>query len=66
MRGFAAPVRRRRLERACCDLTSSDAARQGIADIGDRYGFEADAAFSRAFGLGPPLQHWLRRLGTST
>ncbi len=55
--GFAAYVRRRRLDRAFADLTTPRAVPWRIADICDRYGFESDAAFSRAFraafGLGP-------------
>lgn len=57
MGGFAAHVRRRRLDRAFAELTSAGRDRLRIADICDRYGFETDAAFSRAFrgafGLGP-------------
>ncbi len=57
LEGFAAYVRRRRLDRAFADLTAPHRGRQRIADICDRYGFASDAAFSRAFhqafGIGP-------------
>lgn len=57
MEGFAAHVRRRRLDRAFIDLTAPQQDQQRIADICDRYGFASDAAFSRAFrqafGVGP-------------